>query len=94
MDLEMRLRATLTAVLKQLKELRALRRQQALEEREAEEDDRELGAWEPGEWDYDPARFGGSFDDDGDAPVVRSRRANPLTRKTGKTATTIATTKT
>ena len=64
MDLEMRLRNTLTGVLKQLKELRGLRRQQALEEREAEEDG-ELGAWEPGEWDYDPARFGRYFDDDG-----------------------------
>jgi hypothetical protein len=66
MDLEMRLRNTLTGLVKQLKELRALRRQQAVEEREAEEDGG-VDEWEPGEWDNDPARFGRYFDDDGDA---------------------------
>jgi hypothetical protein len=67
MDLEMRLRGTLTAVVKQLKDVRALRRQQAADDRAAEEeggDGHAAGPWEAGEWDADPTRFGTYFDDD------------------------------
>ena len=66
MDLEIRLRATLQSTLRQLKDLRALRRRQEEEERDADE-----RAWEPGEWDDDTSRWGAEVEgeeEEEDAP--------------------------
>src|SRR5688500_8557766 len=53
MELEGRLRASLGSTVKQIKELRALRKAQRELEREEEESGEGDGPWEPGEWDED-----------------------------------------